>query len=250
MGQPHPTWREVYTDRLSSPHGRGRRVKLLAAELQATLDLLVDEVPRRRWGRGLAYFIETVPPDGGPGVGNVARDVINMLLPGKYGLRTNADKISPEVVAQVCSLEETCRQILQDGPVRAFGIGVVEGGKSPQSDDVKSFWKVVRAAENDDGAEVTVGPILHLAGRFLAPPEPYRLGPVRLQIDQRTAIMTVGAPPDLAGESLRSFLMEVLVDAVARTQTAVSRKKLPWSLDANRNLVERVRADLRDADLG
>jgi hypothetical protein len=217
-------------------------VSPLEEELRRTLDVLVDEVPRRRWGRALSYFIDRLPVAADPAIADTARDILNMLLPGKDGLRTNASKLSPAIAIQVGRLEQECRRILQGGPVRPFGIGIVDAGQSPQADEVKCFRQLLHSAEQEiAGADLTVAPILQLAGTFKTLTEPYGLRPGRLGTEQRIASMSVGVPPQLRESDLREFLVQSLEDAVIWSERALARKGVAWSLEPNRAVIARLK---------
>lgn len=215
---------------------------LLAERLRDTLDRLDDPVGRRRWGRAIDYYSDRLSNlKHGTEAANVARDVLLMLLPGKNGLRTNAPMLSQAAVTAVARLEEECRRIVSEDPVCAFGIGLIEGGRSPQAREFHVFWHEVRDAEDDIGATFTLAPIYHLAGRFF---EPEGIGVRSSRVHAAERLIMVGAdvPSQLMGQELHAFLRRTLDDAVQRVELAIRKRKLPWSTDAQRQLLDRLPA--------
>jgi hypothetical protein len=210
----------------------------LADLLQGALSELEGEVPRRRWGRGLAYFHEKASESSGPGMSVVALDVLDFLN-GKYGLKSGAIAGSESLRAAVQALESESQRILREDPVLAFAYGVVDGGGAPQVQRVKEFIHKARQLELPTGADFTINPVFLLAGT-ISKPDWTGVHGGRLFPSKRVMRINVAPQADLFGEGLDAFLAKAMAEAVTRAEAAIKRRGLEWSTAPHHKVVDQL----------
>jgi hypothetical protein len=202
--------------------------------LEAAAAALPDEVARRRWGRGLDYFLERAMREG-TRRSVLVHDILDFLN-DKHGLKRAPGPHPVDLNVAVQRLDHECERIVRDEPVVAFTFGIVDGGHSPQRPQVNAFVDKLRQLDVAD-ADLSINVIFKLAGA-IAQPDWSGVHNGRLHPERRGMVVNVAPPQGVVGDELERFLIGALEEAVTRTERSLKRHRLAWATAPHRRILE------------
>jgi hypothetical protein len=215
----------------------------LADLLLACRTELATEVGRRRWGRGLDYFLDRCRSATGTERVAIARQVRDFLTE-PYGLtRTKAGK-SGALGEAVEALVTECTRSVNEDPTPLFAWGTIAEVDSPQRRDIDRFIDFAQRLEPESGAAFTFNPVILVTGPLVRP-DWSGLGRLYVSQDGRLASLRIAPPAHLAAAGLHSFLIDSIEAGLDRTDKRTKRDRLPWPTAPHRRLLTELRSNLR-----